>query len=195
MQWQRNLQCIALFSLTAIQWFGLALFCLTTNTTILHMKDIFRGSVQQKSLGEREALSVSDPPTVESCQIVHTPTSYITAICHSIIKISYRYIRILVLDLFQGKRTEDVSTRHRAKCCVGLAQNGGSSSYQDDQMGAHWEGGLGRRGWGGAHTVRGASWWGFGHFTQVLSDWGILFQSTVSMYLALTVITAKLLNC
>ena len=72
----------------------------------------------------------------------------VTAIFHSIIKISYRYIRILVLDLFQGKRTEDVSTRHRDKCCVGLAQNGGSSSYQDDQMGAHWEGGLGRRRWG-----------------------------------------------
>ena len=145
---------------------------------------IFRGIVQQKSLGEREDLSVSDPPTVESCQIVHTPTTYITAICHSIIKISYRYIRILVLDLFQGKRTEDVSTRHRAKCCVGLAQNGGSSSYQDDQMGAHWEGGLGRRGWGGApHTVRGASRWGFGHFTKVLNDRVVPFQSTVSMCL------------
>ena len=147
------------------------------------MKDIFRGSVQQKSLGEREALSVSDPPTVESCQIVHTPTSYITAICHSIIKISYRYIRILVLDLFQGKRTEDVSTRHRAKCCVGLAQNGGSSSYQDDQMGAHWEGVW--EGGGGVPppTVRGASRWGFGHFTKVLNDRVVPFQSTVSMCL------------
>ena len=51
---------------------------------------------------------------------------------------------MIVLDMFQAKRIEDVSTRDRPKCCVGLAQNGGGSSYQDDQMGAHWEGGLGR---------------------------------------------------
>ena len=109
------------------------------------MTIIFQGIVQQKTLGEREALSVCDPPTVESCQIVDPPTSNIASIFQSMLKIFYRCIMILVLDLFQGKRTEDVSTRRdRPKCCVGLVQNGGGSSFQDDQMGAHWEGGLGR---------------------------------------------------